>query len=81
MAARLSGLRLRIPRGRGDGFLPLVAVVCNLVEVSASGSSHDQWNPTKCGVSEYYREASIIRRSWPTRDCSTMGKNIYSLLF
>jgi hypothetical protein len=30
-------------------------------------------NPTECGVSECYREASIMRRPWPTRGCCAMG--------
>jgi len=29
---------------------------------------------TKCGVSECDREASIMRRPWPTRDCCALKK-------
>jgi hypothetical protein len=31
-------------------------------------------HPEECGVSEYDREASIMRMSWPTRVCCTMGE-------
>ena len=33
-----------------------------------------QRSPTECGVSEYDREASIMRRPWPTRGCRAVGK-------
>ena len=46
----------------GHGRLSVVSVVCCQVEVSASGSSLGQRSPTKCGVSDYDREASIRRR-------------------
>jgi hypothetical protein len=48
--------------------LSLVSVVCWQVEVSATGRSLVQRSPTDCGVSECDREASIMRRPWPTRD-------------
>jgi hypothetical protein len=38
-----------------------VSVVCGQVEVSASGWLLVQRRPTECGVSEYDREASIMR--------------------
>jgi len=75
MVARLLGCG--VGSRRGNGSLSLVGVVCCLVEVSASGSSHDRRNPTKCGVSEYYRAASIMRRPWPSRGCSAMENNTY----
>jgi hypothetical protein len=49
------------------GCLSLLYVVCCQVEVSASGLSLVQRNPTECGVSECDREASTMRRPWPTR--------------
>ena len=52
---------------RGHGCLSLVSDMWCQVEVSASGWSLVQRSPTKCGVSECDREASIMRRSWPTR--------------
>jgi hypothetical protein len=56
--------------------MSLVSVVCCEVEVSASGWSLVQRSPTKCGVSECDREASIMRKPWPTRGCCTMkGKS------
>jgi hypothetical protein len=40
-------------------------------------------SPTECDVSECDREASIMRRPWPTRDCCAMEKTkeISPLLF
>jgi hypothetical protein len=52
--------------------LCLVSVGCCRVEVSASGWSLFQRRPTDCGVSECYREVSIMKRSWPIRDCCIM---------
>jgi hypothetical protein len=46
--------------------LSLVSVVWYKVEVSALGLSLVQRNPTECGVCECYREASIMRKAWPT---------------
>ena len=42
------------------GWLCLVTVVC-------VGLITRQRSPTECGVSECDREASILRRLWPTR--------------
>jgi hypothetical protein len=70
-AVRLLELWVRI--SPGHGCLSLVSVVCCQVEVSASGCSLVQRSPTECGVSECDREASIMRRPWPTRDCCAMG--------
>jgi hypothetical protein len=44
----------------------LLSVVCYQVEVSASSWSLIQRSPTDCGVSECHREASTMRRPWPT---------------
>ena len=33
-----------------------------------------RWIPTVCGVSECDREASIMRRPWPTRGFCAMEK-------
>ena len=54
------------------------SVVCCQIEVSAPGWSLVQNNPTKCGVSECDREASIRRRPWPTRGCCAMKKFVIS---
>jgi hypothetical protein len=65
---------------RGHGCLSLLSVVYCQVDFPASGWSLVQMSSTKCGVSEYDREASIMRRSWPTRCCcSTLKKirNVY----
>jgi hypothetical protein len=43
--------------------------LCCQVEVFASGWSLVQRSPTECGVSECDREASVMRRPWPTRGC------------
>jgi hypothetical protein len=67
-AARLLGLGVRIPRGRGC--LSLVSVVCCQVEVSASGWSLIQRSPTECGVYNWVWPWSIDkRRPWPNRGC------------
>ena len=63
-AARFLALRVRILLGAW--LLSLVCAVCCQVEVSALGWSLDQRGPTDCGVSECDREASIMRRPWPT---------------
>jgi hypothetical protein len=46
--------------------MSVVSVVCCQVEVSASDRSFVQRSPTECGVSEYDREASILRMPGPT---------------
>ena len=58
----------------GQVYLSLVSVVCCQVEVSVSGRSLVQRSPTECGLSECDREASMIRRSWPTRSCCALEK-------
>jgi hypothetical protein len=70
-AAGLPGLWVRISPG-GHGCLSLVIVVCCRVEVCASGWSLVQSSRTECGVSQCYREASIMRKPWPTTSCSTI---------
>ena len=57
-----------------------MSVVCCQVEVSATGRSLGQRSPTECGVSDCDREASIVRRPWPTRGCCAMGKNYPRLI-
>jgi len=57
-AAHLLGLRVRI--SAGNGCLYLVRVVCCPVEVSASGWSPVQRNPTECGVSECDQADKIL---------------------
>jgi len=59
---------------RGHGCLSVVSVVCSRVEVSATDRSLIQRSLTECGVSEYDREASIMRRPWPTRGCYAIEK-------
>ena len=71
-AAHVLELRVRISPG--------VSVVHCLVEVSASGCSLVQKSPSECGVcvcvcvSECDREASIMRRPWPTSGWCAMGR-------
>jgi hypothetical protein len=48
-------------------------------EVCVSGWSLVQRSSTECGVSECDREASIMRRPWPTRGCRTTGGKRSSL--
>jgi hypothetical protein len=59
----------------GHGCLSLASVLCCQVEVSASGWSLVQRSPTECTVSECDREASIMKRPWPTGGCCAVGKN------
>jgi len=63
-AARLLGLRVRIPLGART--LSLVSVVCCQIEVSASGWLLVQRRPTDCCMSECDREFSTMTKSWPT---------------
>jgi len=64
-AARLLGLRVRIPPG------PYISVswsvVCCQEEVTASGRSLVQRSRTECD-----REASIMRSPWPPMGCFAM---------
>jgi hypothetical protein len=78
-AARLLGLRVRIPPRHGC--LSLVIVVCCQVQVSATGRSLVQRSPTECGVSECDREASIIRRPRPPRGCRAIGRHTWKSMF
>ena len=61
------------PAGGMDGWMSGVRVVCCEVEVPATDRSLVQKSPTDCGVSECDREASIIRRPWPTGGCCAIG--------
>jgi hypothetical protein len=54
---------------RRHGRLFLVNAMCCQVEVSATGWSFFQRNPTECCVSEYDCEASKMRWPWATRGC------------
>ena len=65
--ARLLGLKVEYHRGHGC--MSLVSVVCCQVQIYTSGLSLAYRSPTECGVSECDREASIMKRSWPTRSC------------
>jgi hypothetical protein len=57
-AACLLGLRVRIPP---EAWVSLESVMFCLEEISATGRSPVQRNPTECGVSEGDLEASIMR--------------------
>ena len=59
--------------------LPPESVVFCQVEVSAIGRSLVYRSPTECGVSEYDRGTSTIRRPRPTRGCRARGGGISSL--
>ena len=61
---------------RGHICLSLLSFVCCQVEVSATSWSLVRRSPTDCGVSECYREASIMKSPWPTGSCCTMGEKI-----
>jgi len=77
LIARLLGLRVRIPP-RVWFSVPCVCCVLSGREVSAFGRSHVQRSSTECGVCVYGcdREASIVRRPWPTAGYGDIrGKN------
>ena len=59
---RLLGLWVRIPP-EGLDICLFVSVICCQIYVSASGTTLVQRSPIECGVSEYDREASIMRRT------------------
>ena len=59
---------------RGHRCLPYLTVAFCQVEVSGQGRSLVRCSPTTCGVSECDREASIMRRPWPTGGCCAMGR-------
>ena len=71
-ATRLLGMRVRIPP---RAWISLLSVVCFQVEVSATGRSLVQRSPTDCGVSEYDREASIMKRPWPRKKITILITN------
>jgi hypothetical protein len=76
--ARVCGRSLAVIAGSspagGVGCLHFVSVVCSQKEAYTSASSLVQRNVTECGVSECDREASIMKRPWPSRSCCAMGK-------
>jgi hypothetical protein len=63
------------------GCLSVVIVVCCQVEVSATGWSLVQRSPTECGVSVCVRDASIMRRPWPTRAVEPLEKHTYIYIY
>jgi hypothetical protein len=65
-AARLPGLRSRIPPGAWITACCESSVRCQ-VEVSATGRSLVQRSPTECGVSQFDLKTSTMRRPRPTR--------------
>ena len=71
-AACLLGLWVRIPPGLW------MSVSCECCALSGTGLctgwSLVQRSPTDYHVSERNREASIMRRPWPTRGCCAVGK-------
>ena len=71
VAAHLLAWRVRITPGT---WMSLVSGVCCQVEVCASGWSFVQRSPADCDVSECDREASIMRKPWPTRGCRAIKK-------
>jgi hypothetical protein len=56
----------------GGMYVCLLRMWCCQIEVSATRRSPVQRSHTECGVSEYDREASIMRRPWPTRSFRAM---------
>ena len=56
-----------------------MCIVCCQVEASASCWSFAQGIPSECCLSESDREASIMRRPWPTRSCRSIKKILRTL--
>jgi hypothetical protein len=69
--SRLLGLRDRMPSGAW------ISVSCECCVLSSRrlcvGLMIVHRSLTECGVSECDREASILRRPWPTGGCCTIG--------
>jgi len=59
----------------------LASVVCCQLVVSATGWLLVQRSPTKCGLSECDREASIMSRPWRTRRYSAIKKYIGNCIY
>jgi hypothetical protein len=59
--------------------MSILSVTYRQVGDSATGRSFVQRNPTQCGVSECDREASIMRRPWPTGGCRATKKRPLSI--
>jgi hypothetical protein len=60
---------------RGHGSPSVVSVVFCQLMVSVTGRLLIQGSPTECGVSECDCGTLIMRKPWPTRDCSAMKNN------
>jgi hypothetical protein len=69
-ATCLLGLQIRFPSGA------CISVSYECCVLSGRGLCIwlIQGSPTKCGVSGWDLEASIIRRTWPSRGCCTLKK-------
>jgi hypothetical protein len=53
--------------------MPVSCSCCMLSGSLCVGLITVRRSPTECGVSECDREASIMRRPWPTRGCFATG--------
>jgi hypothetical protein len=63
---------------RGHGCLSVVSVVCCQVEVSATGWSLVQTNPTECGVSiSVIVKRRKMTRTRPPKGCRAIGGKEY----
>ena len=68
------GVSLPSTRSVAVSDLTVMFLMSCQVEVSAPDWSLVQRSCTECGVSEWDREASIVRRPWPTKNCCAMGE-------
>ena len=66
----LLGMWVRNPARQGC--LPLVSVLFCQVEVSATSWPLVQRSPIECGVSEFDREVSVLRKTWSNGECFAM---------
>ena len=58
-----------------QGCLSIVSAVCCQLEVPAELITHQEETYRVWCISECDREASAMRRTWPTRGCCSMGVN------
>jgi hypothetical protein len=75
-AARLLGLRVRIPPGAR---MSLANVGCCRVDVSATGRSLDQRSPTGCGMTESDVETSTMWRRRCVHECCATRHKMHPL--
>jgi hypothetical protein len=59
----------------------LLLVLCVVTYRSLPLADYSSMRHTECGVSECGREASIMRRPWPTTSCGALGERLQYVNF